>query len=95
MGIDIDFSYCPGHADRKPLLALSHKGIDAALNWHPDYGDRGTLLAVTGDDVDPAEIAALLSECELTEAEMSFAATSFEDRFELNFETQTQQRSNS
>jgi G3E family GTPase len=85
----------PWQADRKPLLALAPGAADAALDWHPAYGDRGTVLAVTSDDVDAAEIAVLLSGCELTDAEMSLAATSFDDPFELNHETETHLRSNS
>jgi G3E family GTPase len=85
----------PWQADRKPLLTLPLGGADAALDWHPAYGDRGTVLAVTGDDVDADEIAISLSGCELTDAEMSSAATSFDDPFELNHETETHLRSNS
>lgn len=85
----------PWQADRKPLLTVPPGGADAALDWHPEYGDRGTVLAVTGDDVDASEIAVLLKECELTEAEMSFTAASFDDPFELNHETETHLRSNS
>lgn len=83
------------HADRKPLLAAPPAGPDAVLDWHPEYGDRGTVLAVTGDDLDAAEIAALLKDCELTEAEMSTAAESFEDPFELSHATEIHLRSNS
>lgn len=64
--------------------------VDAALDWHPRFGDRGTVLAVTGrgDDVDAAEIRALLDGCALSEAEMrrGFAGLDFTglgDPFEL------------
>lgn len=85
----------PWQADRKPLLTVPPGGPDAALDWHPDYGDRGTVLAVTGNDVDAAQIAALLTECELTDAEMAASAASFDDPFQLNQETDTHLRSNS
>ncbi|TLM80841.1 GTP-binding protein [Pseudarthrobacter sp. NamE5] len=84
----------PWQADRKPLLTVPPGGPDIVLDWHPEHGDRGTVLAVTGEDVDAAEIAALLKECELSDAEMSATATSFDDPFELNHETETHLRSN-
>lgn len=85
----------PWQADRKPLLTLPPGGADAVLDWHLAYGDPGTVLALTGDDVDAAEIAVLLNECELTDAEMSSAAASCDDPFALNHETETHLRSNS
>ncbi|MEI2278786.1 GTP-binding protein [Paenarthrobacter ilicis] len=59
---------------------------DAALDWHPSHGDRGTVLAVTGrsEDIDPAEIRDLLEGCQLTAAEMTMAAGSWEDPLELS-----------
>lgn len=47
---------------------LNH--VDAHLDWHAEHGDRGSVLAATGEGIDPAEIARLLSACELTDAEM-------------------------
>lgn len=85
----------PWQADRNPLLNIRLGDPDAALDWHSEFGDRGTVLAITGDDVDAGEIAALLKECELTEAEMASNATSFDDPFGLNQATETQLRSNS
>ncbi|MDQ0823629.1 G3E family GTPase [Arthrobacter sp. V4I6] len=86
----------PWQADRKSLPLMSAvDGPDAALAWHPEFGDRGTVLAVTGDDVDAAEIAALLQACELTEAEMAPGAASFADPFDLNQSTETPLRSKS
>ncbi|MGJ9404105.1 GTP-binding protein [Arthrobacter sp. KK5.5] len=61
---------------------------------HPAFGDRGTVLALTGEDIDAAEVAMLMSSCELTEAEMRDEATSFPDPFQLEEPTHTQQRSN-
>lgn len=84
----------PWQADRKPLPFMSPgRGPDAMLDWHPEFGDRGTVLAVTGDDVDAAEIAALLTACELTDAEMTSGAGSFQDPFDLDQPTETPQRS--
>lgn len=84
----------PWQAGRKPLPFISSAaGPDVVLDWHPEFGDRGTVLAVTGDDVDASEIAALLSACELTEAEMTSGAGSFPDSFGLDQPTETPQRS--
>lgn len=81
----------PWQADRKPLFLSSGPAADAEPDWHPDFGDRGTVLAITGDDVDAAEIAALLTACELTEDEM--AAGPFPDPFNLDQPAETTQRS--
>lgn len=86
----------PWQATRKSLpFNFAAAGPDAVLDWHPDFGDRGTVLAVTGDDIDPAEIAALLTACELSEAEMTSGAASFPDPFALTLPTETSQRSTS
>lgn len=86
----------PWQADRKSLPFMSTvTGPDSVLDWHPDFGDRGTVLAITGDDVDPAEIAALLAACELSDAEMTSGAASFPDPFALDQHTETPQRSTS
>lgn len=86
----------PWQAGRKGLPFMSPgPGPDAVLDWHPEFGDRGTVLAVTGDDVDAAEIASLLTACELTEAEMATGTDSFPDPFDLNEATETPQRSTS
>ncbi|RKO21598.1 GTP-binding protein [Pseudarthrobacter phenanthrenivorans] len=81
-------------AEREALLLTPPAADEAGLDWHPEYGDRGTVLAVTGDDVDAAEVAALLNACGLTDDEMASAAASFEDPFGLNEPTETHQRSN-
>ncbi|MET3952749.1 GTP-binding protein [Arthrobacter sp. UYEF36] len=78
----------PWQAARTPV-PLTVRG------WHPEFGDRGTVLAITGDDVDAAEITALLAECELTEEEMASGSRAFPDPFDLNEATETPQRSNS
>ncbi|WP_354185314.1 GTP-binding protein [Arthrobacter sp. UYCu712] len=86
----------PWQADRKALPLMSAAaGPDAVLDWHPEFGDCGTVIAITGDDVDAAEIAALLADCELTETEIASGADSFPDPFYLNQATGTPQRSNS
>lgn len=85
----------PWQANRKPLPSASMPVTEASLDRHSEFGDRGTVLAVTGDDVDAAEIAALLQACELTEAEMTFSAASFDDPFDLNHPSETHLRSNS
>jgi G3E family GTPase len=75
----------PWQAGRNSLPGVPSAGSpDAALEWHPEFGDRGTVLAVTGDDLDAAEIGALLKACELTETEMASGTTSFPDPFGLN-----------
>ena len=56
---------------------------DARLDWHPEFGDRGTVLAATGDDIDPEEIARLLTGCELTDAEMEAGFAGMSDPFGL------------
>ena len=84
----------PWQAERQSLPIIPHLTGQDMGDWHPEYGDRGTVLAFTGDDVDAAEICALLSGCELSEAEMAAATDSFPDPFQLN-ETETSQRSNS
>ena len=53
------------------------------LNGHPDAVDRGTVLAVTGEDIDAAEIARLLADCELTDAEISAGFADLHDPFGL------------
>jgi G3E family GTPase len=86
----------PWQARRHPLqTAFPAEHPDAVFDWHPEVGDRGTVLAVTGDDVDAAEIAALLTGCELTEAEMASSLGTVNDPFDLNLTTETTQRSNS
>jgi G3E family GTPase len=86
----------PWQAERESLpAAFPAEDPDTVLHWHPEYGDRGTVLAITGEDVDAAEIAALLTACELTEAEMAPGAASFPDPFDLNQSTETPLRSNS
>ncbi|WP_171046775.1 GTP-binding protein [Pseudarthrobacter sp. NamE5] len=84
----------PWEADREPLLQTPPAGAGNGLCWHQEYGNRGTVLAVTGDDLDPAEIAALLNACELTDNEMASAADSFQDPFGLNEPFETHQRRN-
>jgi G3E family GTPase len=84
----------PWQAEREPLgAAFPAEHPDAVLDWHPVFGDRRTVLAITGDDVDTAEIAALLTACELTDAEMASSPGTIQDPFDLNRTTQTQ-RSN-
>lgn len=85
----------PWQAGLQPLPSASPNDPDAALDWHPEFGDRGTVLAVTGDDVDAAEIAALLQARGLTEAEMDSNAASFDDPFGVNHPSETHLRSNS
>ena len=62
---------------------------DAQLDWHPEFGDRGTVLAATGDDLDPEEIARLLTGCELTDAEMAAGFAGLNDPFGLAGPTET------
>ena len=85
----------PWQAERPSLPFISQMAGQGMGDWHPEYGDRGTVLAFTGDDIDAAEIAELLSACELSEAEMAAASDSFPDPFDLNETTETSQRSNS
>lgn len=85
----------PWQAERASLPFLSQVAGPAGAEWHPEYGDRGTVLAFTGDDIDAAEIAELLSACELSPAEMASAADSFLDPFGLNQTTETSERSSS
>jgi hypothetical protein len=86
----------PWQAEREPLRsAFPADDPDALPDWRPVFGDRGTVLAVTGDDVDATEIAALLTACELTEAEMASSPGTIKDPFDLNRTTETTQRSNS
>jgi G3E family GTPase len=59
------------------------RGADARLDWHAEFGDRGTVLAATGEDIDPDEIARLLSSCELTDAEMEAGFDGLSDPFGL------------
>lgn len=61
---------------------LNH--VDAHLDWHPEHGDRGSVLAATGEGMDPAEIAQLLSACELTDAEMEAGFAGLTDPFQLD-----------
>lgn len=85
----------PWQAEGQSLSSISPMTGQDMGDWHPEYGDRGTILAFTGDDIDAAEIADLLSTCELSEAEMASAAESFPDPFHLTETTDTSQRSNS
>lgn len=86
----------PWQADREPFLAaFPAEDREAKFDWHPEFGDRGTVLAVTGDDVDATEFAALLTACELTEAEMASSPGTITDPFDLNGTTETSVRSNS
>lgn len=84
----------PWQAERTSLAGISRlDSPDAALDWHPEFGDRGTVVALTGDEVDAADIAALLKSCELTEDEMAPGGTPFPDPFGLNQSTETPLRS--
>jgi G3E family GTPase len=86
----------PWQAERESLpAAFPAEDPDTVLHWHPEYGDRGTVLAITGEDVDAAEIAALLTACELTDAEMASSPGTIKDPFDLNQSTETPLRSNS
>lgn len=85
----------PWQAEWQSLPIVPHLTGHDIGGWHPEYGDRGTVLAFTGDDVDAAEIAALLSSCELSDAEMATAADVFPDPFQFHETTETSQRSNS
>ena len=67
-----------------PLPPLLAGDTDAQLDWHPEFGDRGTVIAATGEDVDPAEIARLLKDCELTDAEMAAGFAGLHDPFHLS-----------
>ena len=84
----------PWRAHRNRLPAVVLDGQDAQRETNPESGDRGTVLAVTGDDVDPAEIAALLAACELTDAELAAGPGGINDPFGLDRKTESTQRSN-
>lgn len=58
--------------------------VDASLDWHPEHGDRGSVIAATGEGIDAAEIAGLLSGCELTDAEMAAGFAGLPDPFQLD-----------
>ncbi|GGG62442.1 hypothetical protein GCM10011374_27030 [Kocuria dechangensis] len=47
-------------------------------------GEHATVLAATGEDLDAAEIARLLTDCQLTEAEMRSGITGLTDPFGLS-----------
>jgi G3E family GTPase len=66
-----------------PLAAATD--VDAVLGWHPTFGDRSTVLAVTGreEDIDGAEIRALLDDCQLTDDEMARDFQTLEDPWQL------------
>lgn len=84
----------PWHSGRPHLnVRPTAGGSDAVCSRDLEDGDRGTVLAVTGDDVDAAEIAALLKACELTDEEMAEVPAFFLDPFDLNHATETQKRS--
>ncbi|MFF2242833.1 GTP-binding protein [Arthrobacter sp. NPDC058130] len=84
----------PWQADRKPLPAASAvNDPDPVLDWHATFGDRGTVLAITGPDVDAAEVAGLLTACQLTDEEMA-SHTVFPDPFRLFEPHETPLRSN-
>ena len=73
--------WLPGQTPHPP--ADRTNDADARLDGHPDAGDRGTILAVTGEDIDAAEIARLLADCELTDAEMAAGFAGLDDPFGL------------
>jgi G3E family GTPase len=57
---------------------------DAYLDWHPEFGDRGTVIAATGEHLDPAKIARLLEDCQLTDAEMDACPADLPDPFDFS-----------
>lgn len=74
----------PWLADQNAVPSADRaKDSDARLDWHPEFGDRGTVLAATGEDIDPEEIARLLTGCELTDAEMEAGFAGLSDPFGL------------
>jgi G3E family GTPase len=73
----------PWLADQGATSADRTTDPDARLDWHPEFGDRGTVLAATGEDIDPEEIARLLTSCELTDAEMEAGFVGLNDPFGL------------
>ncbi|GAB3536196.1 GTP-binding protein [Arthrobacter tecti] len=56
---------------------------DGQSAWFPYFGERGSVLAVTGEEIDADEIRALITGCELTDAEMAAGAEAFSDPFNL------------
>lgn len=60
----------PAYGAHRTAPDLAGKA-DAQPDRRPEHGDRGSILAATGENIDPAELAALLAGCELTDAEMA------------------------
>ncbi|MFP5021621.1 GTP-binding protein [Pseudonocardia phyllosphaerae] len=48
--------------------------LESLLALGSPHGDRGTVLALTGDEVDAAEVAELLADCELDDDELALGA---------------------
>lgn len=74
----------PWLADRSPEARAPLEDVDGHLDWHPVHGDRCTVIAATGAGLDATEIAALLSRCELTDAEMAAGFGNLPDPFHLD-----------
>lgn len=83
----------PWPPDRTLLSVAAPPGSPGAGQIRQPGDGRGAVLAITGDDVDAAEVTALLRACELTDEEMTADPATFIDPFHLNLSPQTQQRS--
>lgn len=57
---------------------------ETLLDGYPEHADHGTVLAATGAHVDAEEMAVLLADCELTDAEMDAGFNWVDDPLGLN-----------
>lgn len=76
----------PWPVDHRTDLLSDHgadhdRATDSSVPAGP--GEHATVLAATGEDLDPTEIARLLTTCQLTEAEMRCGITGLTDPFGL------------
>ncbi|MFB9074579.1 GTP-binding protein [Citricoccus parietis] len=74
----------PAYLDAPPPGLSSARETNATVRAIADAGHPSTVISATGEDLDADEITRLLTDCQLTEAEMKSGFTALADPFGLD-----------